>query len=399
MFTSLPIEIVRYHIVPELFINDALKFVMTNKLYYSLYTNVVERVINRINTLIDYGDNMNNLKVHKCKYDFKSTITYLSQIGVIAGGSMVYALNEHVDIHNVNDINIYLPTKDAFMQAYAYLMETEQVISINKFKNRAYNSQKFNDEKYIVSIVNLVLKTRKYIQLLYFEFETPFDIIKTFDLDYVQCALYKGHIYRTLACIESHRRRQILKGYQNLKLDRLEKAQKKGFLTPLFGKYRSSSVTATYGNLEEILSPFQPKKNLGEFDINSIQITRIENGDSKSTLNDDYVKYQPCKVNIYYTINDINFSNPSSIIIEINVIDFSDKYQFYNIQPIQIGTYTVNTSRSKYQHTKLDIGKNIVSSELIWTNIPRLKFNVIEKITETMLTIPMKFSENIITSF
>ena len=59
------------------------------------------------------------------------------------------------------------------------------------------------------------------------------DVIKEFDIDYVQCALHKGELYMTDMCKESHTRRRVLK-FSNIKYPRLIKALNKGFQAPLF---------------------------------------------------------------------------------------------------------------------------------------------------------------------
>lgn len=80
-------------------------------------------------------------------------------------------------------------------------------------------------------------------QIIYHQFEDPMDLIDKFDVDYVQCAIYKEKLYQTEECKESRKCRKVLKFKDvQFRTNRLLKSFKKGFLAPLISDCLSKEL-------------------------------------------------------------------------------------------------------------------------------------------------------------
>ena len=160
----------------------------------------------------------------------------LQRIGVIAGSSVSSVLVP-IDFSNkVHDIDVFVDTEEAFNQA---LKTLQHPCSIYHIFDRPLDENLLS----VVAVTHPFFKID--IQVIMHCCETPIDVIKKFDLDYVQCAVHKGQLMVTpefqemsenpRASVLKFNKGQILKGY------RLSKAIDKGFRAPLYGKYMPHS--------------------------------------------------------------------------------------------------------------------------------------------------------------
>jgi hypothetical protein len=167
-------------------------------------------------------------------------INNLSTIGVIAGGSIVYALNNYVPIDSVNDIDVFVNNEKDFNT----ILDLVQTNETQKYDIRWNNDESYyifehehlynsihNDDIPTISIVSVTTKKSMVpFQIIFKQFSNPLELIKSFDLDYVQCAYHNGKLVQTQECIESHKNKQVNYFYDlRLKTHRLKKALSKGF--------------------------------------------------------------------------------------------------------------------------------------------------------------------------
>ncbi len=171
-------------------------------------------------------------------FPYKYILKELSEYGVIAGGSIVFALNEFVPLESVGDIDIFVNTKENYDNCIKLLYSLFDI----KFKIIA-----FGDEKNY-AVVNMLINNKYNIQIIYNDFITPVDVIDVFDIDYVQCALHKGELYITDRCLRSHRHRQIFEVSDiRFRNNRLQKAVYKGFKSPIVcGYFEKSMYSSSY---------------------------------------------------------------------------------------------------------------------------------------------------------
>ena len=153
----------------------------------------------------------------------------LSKIGVIAGGSIVYVLNDYVPDKSVGDVDIFCNSEENFIKALDCIREhcgNTDDIQYHVFAG-------LNPYELSVLTITIPNERVKY-QLIYKEFDGPEDVINDFDFDYVQCAIHSGKLYITKECKESHMAKKVLK-FRDMRFrnDRLLKAMKKGFQCPV----------------------------------------------------------------------------------------------------------------------------------------------------------------------
>lgn len=163
-------------------------------------------------------------------------IEKIQNLGVIAGGSVVYALNDFVPKNSVSDIDVFVNSVDELKQIVSLLnVEEMNVISTNE-----------------PSILNV--KTFETIfQIIIHPFKNPIEIINSFDLDYVQCGFYHGKLLISERAILAHKNREI-KFISTLRVGkkRFLKALNKGFKTPVFGIPKNEIIYQKIENIDEI---------------------------------------------------------------------------------------------------------------------------------------------------
>lgn len=328
---NLSYDIIRNELFSYLSNNDKLNFIHTNKKFnLNFHNDVSKLIISRLSSLFPRG-----------KDNFKEILKYVSDRGVIAGGSMVFALNTYISKDKVSDIDIYIPTKELFIEICQYLRSISLYDVLHRLNPTSYNSQILeNESSENISIINVILnETSMQFQLILFEFNSAVDVIKTFDFDYVQCAFYQGSVYRSNDCIISHIRKQVTYGYHIPSFNRTNKAREKGFLcssigtiSPFITKYRELRFeNQTESHIINLLNYFKPKKNIFRFSFDSLQVTSFRKGIQKST-NPLFLTH---KIDIHININEIDFIT-EFIDIPLCIEDVYDTYNSVKISPVRI---------------------------------------------------------------
>jgi hypothetical protein len=168
-------------------------------------------------------------------------LKFLTDKALIAGGSVVYALNDFVPVSTVGDIDVFVPSVEIF--------EELQTVISNYFSATFTPMGFLNQSTY--SIVNVKIEDiSTEIQLIYKPYKDPNEILDTFDLDYVQCGLFNGTIIETPRCQRSHRDRcinEFLGVNRIFRKRRINKALKKGFKCPLieYDQFESENTELT----------------------------------------------------------------------------------------------------------------------------------------------------------
>ena len=155
----------------------------------------------------------------------------LNNVGLIAGGSVVYALNTFVNADTISDIDVFVNSAENFWKAVNIVK--------SEYENIEYEIYDYYHDNRC-SVVNLLIPGEKInIQIIYKYFDTPHDIINNFDIDYVACGIMNNELHIIPECELSHSRRQVF----HIKtltphVDRFIKAINKGFTSPVIGKYK-----------------------------------------------------------------------------------------------------------------------------------------------------------------
>ena len=179
-------------------------------------------------------------------FPYKHILLELSDFGVIAGGSIVFALNKFVPLDSVGDIDVFVNSKENYDKCVTLL----QTYFAPHFETIVYD-----DVHYNFAVLSVNISNKHKLQIIYHEYETPVDIIDSFDLDYVQCAIHNGNIYQTDRCVRSHKHRQIFE-FSDIRFrnGRFRKAVDKGFKCPIVvgscaGNDGYHYVDTTYDNI------------------------------------------------------------------------------------------------------------------------------------------------------
>ena len=430
-------------IFPKLSNSENLNLCYTCKALYSLHSLVQKRILNRLadifypkinlSSVYDYSYSSDlESEVDKIQISNKLTtpiqhssfntnldiISQLSQIGVIAGGSMVHALNEFVENTSVSDLDIYLPSKDSFKEAIHILLHSNDVLSITTLTSMDYDGgtsvpipdsnqdPDSNTGENDISILTVKMRSLNAIyQLIYFEFESAFDVICSFDLDFVQVGLYQGHVYRTRACIESHIQQKVIRGYHIPRKNRLLKAINKGFSALPIGKTfkaveDTNCIQLHNTNFDELqLTPFTPRKSIGEFFFDQLEVTRLEKADKVSFHNNFPAGHRDITytIDMFCSLNGKEFKT-HTLPVEIDVIQYTSAFNSIRIAPFPLGSNFVITNCSVKQ--SFSPGKYVVdvffryNSNPNGTGLPRINMKI-ERILSPS-TRPVKLSNNLI---
>lgn len=187
-----------------------------NPSYITLEKDKVDYVRNELLKLID-----------------KEALEVLLCNGVIAGGTMVKCcdglFSEKRDIETI-DIDVYVNDLDNFKTLVVYFKPIATDIFKLSKRSRCYNSTP--DIECDDSILNIKYK-KQIIQLIYFDYETPKDILDSYDMDYVQCAFSGSDIIMSEWCKTAYHNKQV-RYISKVEDYRIRKALYKGFYVPIW---------------------------------------------------------------------------------------------------------------------------------------------------------------------
>jgi hypothetical protein len=252
----------------------------------------------------------------------------LQQKGVIAGGSMVYALNDFVPKESVSDIDVFMTydEKGEFHKQEETVCRSVLNALLEEFPDAVVKTPYGATTG--VSVVTVFLMPSMLteeevslphfsnvpIQLIFNHLQHPQDIIESFDLDYVQCALSNNRIYITSEAREAHQRRRVryvwFKTGKNVDLaksqfdhealsllsvtiHRLRKAMNKGFQSYDFAG--PTYIPTAYVTIDPSRLRFRSMNNrfysmfLGQktedwLDLDSLSLNRIERQEKGGSL-------------------------------------------------------------------------------------------------------------------
>lgn len=247
-------------------------------------------------------------------------LNYALEIGgLIAGGSVVFALNDFVPRETISDIDIFIPSVEAFRKMINYLSSVHGLV----IEYMCVWEQEENG--IICSIANCFFPNTKkkslYIQLIYDPFNDPMNLLEFFDTDYVQCGLYKDQVLMTNRCKRSHQDRRVyefsdIKTFKNF---RIMKAKNKGFSIPYVVSYNSyDSDGVFYRECDEeladslVIKPIRstgsylrsfetPNQDITWYSIDSIKVNSFvmsDNPDHTKIGHEGYAKIRVRPINI-----------------------------------------------------------------------------------------------------
>ena len=174
----------------------------------------VTNVINRLNTLFEN--------------DCSKLLTYLSNTAFIAGGSIIYALNDFVPKESVGDIDLFITSYSNFDKIADNIFWTfgvERPMPVVRGKHAIVWTFVLPKNNPLIQVIMLNGK-----------YKDPMDVLNLFDIDAVQCGIYEDKLYQTKRCKESHDTRRVKEFRLNYGLERrLFKMHNKGFNAPICG--------------------------------------------------------------------------------------------------------------------------------------------------------------------
>ena len=375
---DLCLDILRKDIVKRISLSDYLNLILScKKLYVQNISTISGQLCQRLSNLLSN-------KTNAPGNTFLNIIKSLSRIGVIAGGSVVYALNDFVPPDTVSDIDVFLPTKETFREAFNLLKESGMITSVYLRCPKTYNEWEYF-RKNTVTVIDVQLmnfdtkydvhldgyraftfnyqpctySTPTFIQLIYQEFSHPTDVIASFDLDYVQCCFSKGFIYRSRACVESHTQRRIKTGYYIPRAARMEKGLLKGFDTTIIGKRTSYIGNALrIQDLTEFkLKPLGNRKTTSPIDLTCVEILRLVRSEHKQYFKNNIKVTTLAAV---YQIGDLEFEG-DFLSFEIDILSVDLKTLTATIKPIRLDeNFEINKVLFTKEYPFIPTGKRFV---------------------------------------
>jgi hypothetical protein len=167
-------------------------------------------------------------------FDAKQLLLDLSNLGVIAGGSVAYCLN---GMGSINDVDVFLPL---ISEPSEYVEKIKELFWEHEATYSAYpNGGVFNVD---------IEKGNPIIQFIFSDLKTMEEICENFDLDYVVCGIHKGELYYppNTKYIHEDKHIEVYPDPRNWTVtDRLYKSVAKGYKSYWFGYERSFPIPST----------------------------------------------------------------------------------------------------------------------------------------------------------
>nr|QBK93204.1 MAG: tRNA nucleotidyltransferase/poly(A) polymerase [Pithovirus LCPAC403] len=156
----------------------------------------------------------------------KETFIKINNLGVIAGGSVVYALNEFVPKQSVGDVDIFVLNEDL-----GIFNKLRGII-----RNATGNIPEESDDNYcekinLTKVATFENPRGKPIQLILSTMKNPRELVNDFTLDYVRCYFHEGMFGVTESARQAHASKTVTlldKNHDDIEI-RIQKARKKGF--------------------------------------------------------------------------------------------------------------------------------------------------------------------------
>lgn len=248
--------------------------------------------------------------------------------GAIAGGAMVYALNEFVPRESVGDIDIFVLDGNSGIRSFWIIIEeltkfysnyvsdflnnnlikdVENIVSgyvDGQVKYTMYskdNNKKTHDgidHEDTHSIININFLDIFNIQVIMSACNNIIDVLDNFDLDFVQCAYYNGKAIISNKSKSAHERREVTILKTPIRSDRIKKIYSKGFQLSKKG-VANVLAKSRYIKMDEVQNPTQDTVEITPMSIEKhiIKYTRDEDiGKIQSLKNNEIKKYKLRKI-------------------------------------------------------------------------------------------------------
>ena len=298
-------------------------------------------------------------------------IRYLTEVGAIAGGSLVYALNNFVPATSVGDIDVYIRDPQVFIDTITGVYNRFAGTQLETISSVDYSGEDIELGR--TSIVNVFLKDQRVnLQFILQDYNSLEDIVRDYDLDYVQSALNSTTLFTTDSCRRSHQARRVIEGYQPPNITRLRKATLKGFQAPVLGLFKKiKTVPIELRDLTPTsIDYFKPRPSIGKFLFQDLCMTKLTVGTSVPSahpLNQLLANFDIGTET--YTTQQFSMS--------IDILRIEDQYEgpYVIIQPLTIGGHSIATPRIDHPGIKLTPGRHTVIAQirLLHTGLPSMK--------------------------
>lgn len=266
---------------------------------------------------------------------------FVSTEAVIAGGTIVYALNDFVPIDSVGDIDIFVDSLDKAVRLMHLINDAEKILKFelmmqydNSFNEQSIDNASSAPKKCSVVTCHFERPGLKDLQFVMQSFDHPLQIIENFDMDYVQCAYHKGQFFVTDFAREAHSQRRIIRLRQNPpRYERLIKAAKKGFITCVFGvenRECAETIEQQHPPTLDQLQMITERRNL--IDPYLIDDVKFDSYSIKSIGFNEIIQQVD-----HWCFKNTKLGSVTKIFsIEINVIDVveKDNYKLIKIDPV-----------------------------------------------------------------
>lgn len=263
---------------------------------------------------------------------------------VIAGGSVVYALNSFVPLLSVGDVDIFINNKTTFIKIIEKCIELfggdyewknyHGYGDYDKKGNGFFCEETYATKMTTISVITIKPFGRECytnhfeLQFIYFNWETPYDVINNFHYDYVQCALYKKQLYITDNCVIAHKNKEIriCNEIPKKMWSTLNKANMKNFKSPLFGPDINSAYFCDFVKCEKNKTIKNQSPNI-DFSTLKLKLNPIKySNKTKIILKDVIVKKA-----IQYEKSDNYAKNAWNIVLFQHTLNYKTKCFSENI--------------------------------------------------------------------
>ena len=352
-------DVFETHVLTRLTGTDALNLISSCKRLYAYKPFVI---------------NMVTIQISQSEQDL-DIILKLSQIGLVMGENILRGMNDHIKPFSPHCYHVYLPSLDAFLQAFRMCVgkfqENDKVLTITLNDISDGNvSQQF-------SSICLVSKNHydntDYYRLSWQNFDNPTDVLSHLSLDYLQCGLYQGQLFRTRACLESHMSGTVLQGFQIPNSDKLDRARLRGFKSGIIGNETKIKQNAhndlTEDYLKSVVGTYfipsspQPRHPFRFDDIKIIGLEVVKDSLERS----EHLQSESRRMNIVCQAPGLTFLTPA-ISFEVNAISHDKDGKCVQIEPVRLSDeLTIHKCRLMTRFTSR-LGKQKVEVKFQITN-------------------------------
>lgn len=319
----------------------------------------------------------------------KDTLILLQKQYVLAGGSVAYSICDYIPLASVGDIDIFVTNCEDNEDCRREFNNIYNLITVDGFNSHIFEIRGITFGEY-VPVVNFHSdKANLDVQIIFTDFKDSIDVIKDFDLDYVQCAIHDDKLFITDDCKRSHSERKVLSciDLNKIRPKRLTKALFKGFNVPYFGFVENASCSNNSPikyDIDKILPKLNPKfrgylerdQCTDRVNLNTLRLV---------SLNDDLMVNKIKKSPIFKNFNFINFVLKDNlgtyqvpiISVIIEVLEYDEYELTIKTHPLLGNKITTNDKFKTYIMEKGCLGEMVVLIK-VYSNYDEVKYKVID---------------------